>query len=40
MRLLTNNPVRRAGLQGHGLRIVERLPLAGRVGKEDLSCVH
>jgi 3,4-dihydroxy 2-butanone 4-phosphate synthase / GTP cyclohydrolase II len=40
MRLLTNNPVRRAGLEGHGLTIVERLPLGGRVGREDLSCAH
>jgi 3,4-dihydroxy 2-butanone 4-phosphate synthase/GTP cyclohydrolase II len=28
MRLLTNNPAKRAGLEGHGLRIVERVPLA------------
>ena len=27
MRLLTNNPAKRAGLEGYGLRIVERLPL-------------
>jgi 3,4-dihydroxy 2-butanone 4-phosphate synthase/GTP cyclohydrolase II len=27
MRLLTNNPAKRAGLEGHGLSIVERLPL-------------
>ena len=27
MRLLTNNPDKRAGLEGHGLSIVERLPL-------------
>jgi 3,4-dihydroxy 2-butanone 4-phosphate synthase / GTP cyclohydrolase II len=27
MRLLTNNPEKRAGLEGHGLAIVERLPL-------------
>ena len=27
MRLLTNNPEKRAGLEGHGLTIVERLPL-------------
>ena len=30
MRLLTNNPDKRAGLEGHGLRIVERLPLPVR----------
>lgn len=28
MRLLTNNPAKRAGLEGHGLQIVERVPLA------------
>jgi 3,4-dihydroxy 2-butanone 4-phosphate synthase/GTP cyclohydrolase II len=28
MRLLTNNPAKRAGLQGYGLSIVERVPLA------------
>jgi 3,4-dihydroxy 2-butanone 4-phosphate synthase/GTP cyclohydrolase II len=27
MRLLTNNPAKRAGLEGHGLSIAERLPL-------------
>lgn len=28
MRLLTNNPAKRAGLEGYGLSIVERVPLA------------
>ncbi|MBR1397454.1 MAG: bifunctional 3,4-dihydroxy-2-butanone-4-phosphate synthase/GTP cyclohydrolase II [Selenomonadaceae bacterium] len=27
IRLLTNNPAKRAGLEGHGLKIVERVPL-------------
>lgn len=27
MRLITNNPSKRAGLQGHGLEIVERVPI-------------
>jgi len=27
LRLLTNNPAKRAGLEGHGLRIVEQVPL-------------
>jgi 3,4-dihydroxy 2-butanone 4-phosphate synthase/GTP cyclohydrolase II len=27
MRLLTNNPEKRAGLEGHGLSIKERIPL-------------
>jgi len=28
MRLLTNNPAKRAGLEGYGLSISERIPLA------------
>jgi 3,4-dihydroxy 2-butanone 4-phosphate synthase/GTP cyclohydrolase II len=31
MRLLTNNPHKRAGLEGYGLRITERLPLPATV---------
>jgi len=27
MRLLTNNPAKRAGLEGYGLSITERVPL-------------
>jgi len=27
MRLLTNNPTKRAGLEGYGLRIISRVPL-------------
>jgi 3,4-dihydroxy 2-butanone 4-phosphate synthase/GTP cyclohydrolase II len=27
MRLLTNNPAKRGGLEGYGLSIVDRLPL-------------
>jgi 3,4-dihydroxy 2-butanone 4-phosphate synthase/GTP cyclohydrolase II len=27
LRLLTNNPVKRAGIEGYGLEIVERVPL-------------
>ena len=27
MRLLTNNPAKRAGLEGYGLSVVERVPL-------------
>ena len=27
MRLLTNNPAKRAGLEGYGLSIVERVPI-------------
>jgi 3,4-dihydroxy 2-butanone 4-phosphate synthase/GTP cyclohydrolase II len=36
MRLLTNNPLKRAGLEGHGLSIVERVPLETRPTKENL----
>ena len=36
MRLLTNNPTKRAGLQGYGLRIVDRVPLPVRVTPENL----
>ena len=27
MRLLTNNPAKRAGLEGYGLKVVERIPI-------------
>lgn len=27
MRLMTNNPAKRAGLEGHGLSVLERVPL-------------
>ena len=36
MRLLTNNPAKRAGLEGYGLRIVERVPLPVRANRENL----
>jgi len=36
MRLLTNNPAKRAGLEGHGLEIVERVPLETRPTPENL----
>jgi 3,4-dihydroxy 2-butanone 4-phosphate synthase/GTP cyclohydrolase II len=36
MRLLTNNPAKRAGLEGYGLRIVERVPLPVRATRDDL----
>ena len=36
MRLLTNNPLKRAGLEGHGLSIAERLPLETTPTKENL----
>jgi 3,4-dihydroxy 2-butanone 4-phosphate synthase/GTP cyclohydrolase II len=37
MRLLTNNPAKRAGLEGYGLSIAERVPLETRPTRENLS---
>jgi len=37
MRLLTNNPAKRAGLEGYGLRIVGRVPLAVSVNPENVK---
>ncbi len=36
MRLLTNNPTKRAGLEGYGLKIVERLALESEPNEENL----
>lgn len=36
MRLLTNNPTKRAGLEGHGLEIVERVALESAPNAENL----
>jgi 3,4-dihydroxy 2-butanone 4-phosphate synthase/GTP cyclohydrolase II len=36
MRLLTNNPTKRAGLEGHGLRIVDRVPLESEPNEENI----
>ncbi len=36
MRLLTNNPAKRAGLEGYGLEIVARVPLVTTPTKENL----
>ena len=36
MRLLTNNPTKRAGLEGYGLEIVERVPLQSRPTAENV----
>jgi 3,4-dihydroxy 2-butanone 4-phosphate synthase / GTP cyclohydrolase II len=36
MRLLTNNPTKRAGLEGYGLHIAERIPLESRPTPENL----
>ena len=37
MRLLTNNPAKRAGLEGYGLSIVGRTPLPSHVTAENLN---
>jgi 3,4-dihydroxy 2-butanone 4-phosphate synthase/GTP cyclohydrolase II len=37
MRLLTNNPAKYQGLQGYGLEIVERVPLAPRPTRENIA---
>ncbi len=36
MRLLTNNPTKRAGLEGYGLEIVDRVPLESAPNPENL----
>jgi 3,4-dihydroxy 2-butanone 4-phosphate synthase/GTP cyclohydrolase II len=37
MRLLTNNPAKRAGLDGYGLAIVERVPLETRPTAQNID---
>ncbi len=37
MRLLTNNPAKRAGLEGYGLSIVDRVPLEIAPNAENLA---
>jgi 3,4-dihydroxy 2-butanone 4-phosphate synthase/GTP cyclohydrolase II len=37
MRLLTNNPAKRAGLEGYGLSIVERVPLETKPTPENIG---
>ena len=37
MRLLTNNPAKRAGLEGYGLSIVEREPLEVRPNARNIE---
>ena len=36
MRLLTNNPAKRAGLEGYGLTVVEQVPLEVHLTPENL----
>ena len=35
IRLMTNNPAKRAGLEGHGLKIVERVPIVAEPTQFD-----
>ena len=37
MRLLTNNPAKRAGLEGYGLSILERVPIETRPTAENIE---
>jgi 3,4-dihydroxy 2-butanone 4-phosphate synthase/GTP cyclohydrolase II len=37
MRLLTNNPSKRAGLEGYGLSILERVPLETRPNARNIE---
>jgi 3,4-dihydroxy 2-butanone 4-phosphate synthase/GTP cyclohydrolase II len=37
MRLLTNNPTKRAGLEGYGLTIAERVPLQTRATEQNIA---
>ena len=37
IRLITNNPVKRAGIEGYGIQIVERVPLEIKPNENNLS---
>jgi 3,4-dihydroxy 2-butanone 4-phosphate synthase/GTP cyclohydrolase II len=37
MRLLTNNPAKRVGLEGYGLRVIDRLPLPISPNPENVT---
>ena len=37
MRLMTNNPAKRAGLEGYGLKVLGRVPLPSHVTAENLG---
>lgn len=40
MRLLTNNPAKRAGLEGYGLSIIERVPMEIDANDHNLTYLH
>ena len=37
MRVITNNPLKRAGLEGYGLEIVDRVPLEVRPNEKNMD---
>ena len=37
MRLITNNPMKRAGIEGYGVKIVERIPLEITPNRDNLK---
>ena len=37
LRMITNNPGKRAGIEGYGLRIVERVPLEIKPNENNLE---
>jgi 3,4-dihydroxy 2-butanone 4-phosphate synthase/GTP cyclohydrolase II len=37
MRLLTNNPAKYGGIEGYGLRVVERVPLRAEPTRENIA---
>ena len=40
MRIMTNNPAKRGGLEGFGLEITERVPLETRPNEENVTYLH
>ena len=40
IRLMTNNPAKRAGLEGYGLKIVERVPLEIKSNEFNQKYMH
>jgi len=37
MRLITNNPAKRVGLEGYGLKVVERVPIVIKPSKNNIK---
>jgi 3,4-dihydroxy 2-butanone 4-phosphate synthase/GTP cyclohydrolase II len=40
LRLLTNNPAKRIGLEGYGLELIERIPIVIRPNAENARYLH